>query len=863
MKSPLRAKREALENLWQQGLSGQALLRGHSKLVDEFVLECFLEAEVPGAEESVALVALGGYGRQELFPYSDIDLMVLYRSEVRDEVGQIADSVLYPLWDTGLEVGHGVRSVEEAVALAGEDFYFRVALLDARLLAGSQLLYFELLSAYREKFIEGQRQEFVETMERFRVERREKYGVHAYLLEPHIKEGKGGLRDIQAMLWTAKVVYGLEGINGIVNAGILNEAEHDSFMGSWNMLVKIRNRLHYISKRKNDQLYFEQQEEIAEAFNYKDSQGSLGVEVFMREMYGHIQNIAVVTDLFFAHVYDILGVSNGENSQPDKVVENGIELRNNYIHLIATQDEIEKKPHLLIRVFLAAARSGLPVHHRSRKFISANLGLINDKVRSSNRAAKTLIGILETEEEVVAALSGMLETGLLAAYIPEFKRIHTLAQHDVYHIYTVDRHSLQAVDELRKVVQEEKTVMSIIDSPAVLYLAALLHDIGKGSGQDHSVLGAEIAFEIAGRMGLAKEECDDLRFVVLRHLYLPENALRRDLNDSEFIKHCAEEIGTASRLAMLYLLSIADSRATGPSAWSEWKASLLQEFFFKIKPYLEISAFDQAHVGIVENQVEQGVEWLRHQVTQELNGAENLQMDIDDLSADYLLTFSPAKVAKHICLHRDHYQLLRQKSLIFAADKEEQWSLLIMSHDQPGLLAKICGIMALNNLTVLNAQIFTWSDGTVVDVLDVRPTDGLAFAERDWQSLNRELDLAIAHRLGLSHRLYQKLAAVYSRKKELATKHKPQVVIDNETSAAFTIVEVYGNDREGQLYRITQALADFGINIHKAFIATEVARLIDVFYVLDRDGKKIEDVEFKEEIVSGLLYSIGREEDKK
>lgn len=863
MKSPLRAKREALENLWQQGLSGQALLRGHSKLVDEFVLECFLTSEVAGAEESVALVALGGYGRQELFPYSDIDLMILYRAEVRDDVGKIADSVLYPLWDAGLEVGHGVRSVDEAVSLAADDFYFRVALLDARLLAGSQLLYFELLSAYREKYIEGQRQEFVETMERFRGERREKYGVHSFLLEPHIKEGKGGLRDIQAMLWTAKVVYGLEGINGIVNAGILTETEHDSFMDSWNMLIRIRNRLHYISKRKNDQLYFEQQEEIANAFNYKESRGALGVEVFMREMYGHMQNIAVVTDLFFAHVDDILGVTNGENSLPDKDVEPGIELRNNYIHLVASPEEIRNKPHLLIRIFLAAARYGVSVHHRSRKTISASLECINDKVCSSSRAAKAFLGILENESEVIGALSGMLETGLLAAYIPEFRNIYTLAQHDVYHIYTVDRHSLQTVDELRKVVQEEKAVLPLIESTAVLFLGALLHDIGKGSGQDHSVFGSEVAQEIARRMGLSDKECEDLRFVVLRHLYLPENALRRDLNDSEFIKHCAEEIGTASRLAMLYLLSIADSRATGPSAWSEWKGSLLQEIFFKVKPYLELSKFDQAQAGLVESQVEQGVEWLKQQVAEEVNGVENLRMDINDLSADYLLSFRPEKVASHLLLHRDHFNLLRQKSLVFASEMEEQWSLLIMSFDQPGLLAKICGIMALNNLTVLNAQIFTWNDGTVVDVLDVRPTDGLTFAERDWDALNRELDLAIAHRLGLSHRLYHKLAAVYGRKKELVSKRKPRVVIDNDTSAAYTIVEVYGNDREGQLYRITQTLADFGINIHKAFIATEVARLIDVFYVLDRDGSKVEEPEFKEEIVSGLLYSIGREEEKK
>ncbi len=862
MRSPLRAKKEALEDHRQQGLKGQALLRQHSKLVDEFILECFQAADVAGAEELVSVVALGGYGRQELFPFSDVDLMIVYRPEVKDEeVSKIADAILYPLWDSGIEVGHGVRSVGEAVSLAEEDFYFRVAMLDARLLSGSQLLYFTLLSDYREKFVEGQRRDFVETMERFRSERREKYGSHSFLLEPHIKEGKGGLRDIQAMLWTARVMYGLEGMQGIVNAGILTEEEHDSFVASWDMLVRVRNRLHYISKRKNDQLYFEQQEEIARALSYKGHEGSLGVEMFMQEVYGHMQNIAVVTDLFFAHVNDVLGLGGDKHRTIDKVVETGIELRNNTVHLVASPAELGKKPHLLLRVFLAAARHGVAVHHRSLKTVSSSLDLITDKVRCSARAAQSFLGILENGEDLVMVLGGMLECGLLSAYIPEFSRIFTLVQHDVYHIYTVDRHSLHAVEELRHVIDEQDTAFAMVASSRVLFLATLLHDIGKGSGRDHSEEGAEIALEIGRRMGLTEEECDDLRFVVRYHLFMPENALRRDLNDNEFIRNCAEQIGTASRLAMLYLISIADSRATGPSAWSDWKAQLLQEMFQKVKPYLELSGFDREQAGLVESQVEQGVVWLRQRVAELLVGEADLRVGIDDLSDDYLLSFTPEAVAHHVRIHRDNYRLLRQKSLVYASEKEGQWSLLIMSSDQPGLLAKICGVMALNNLTVLNAQIFTWGDGTVVDVLDVRPTDGLGFSERDWSALNVELDLAVTYRFGLSHRLYQKLAAVYGRKKELVSRQQPRVLIDNEASSTYSIIEVYGSEREGQLYRVTQTLADFGINIHKAFIATEVERSIDVFYVLDRAGSKIEDHVFKREITEGVLHSIRDKEE--
>lgn len=855
---PLRAKREALEDAWRQGLSGQSLLRGYSKLADEFIQECFLGAEVAGVEELVSLVALGGYGRQELFPYSDIDLMVLFRQEVRDEdIAKIADAVFYPLWDAGFEVGHGVRTVEEAMALAEEDFYFRVAMLDARLLCGSQLLYFKLLSDYREKFVEGQRRDFVETMKRLRLERREKFGSHSYLLEPHIKESKGGLRDIQAMLWTAKVMYGLEGMQGLVNAGILTEEEHDTFITSWDMLVRVRNRLHYVSGRKNDQLYFEQQEEIAEAFDYKGRDGSLGVEVLMQEMYSHLQNIAVVTDLFFAHVDDVLGLGTDQGKLPDKVVEAGIELRNNGIHLTASSADLQKKPHLLLRLYLASARYDVPVHHRSSKMVSANLNLINDKVRSSARAAQPFMEILEKADDVVGVLGSMLESGLLTAYVPEFSNIYTLAQHDLYHIYTVDRHSLHAIDELQRVIDEQQEVYEIVASSRVLYLAALLHDVGKGSGKDHSQFGAEIAFGIGQRMGLSEEECEDLSFVVRQHLFMPENALRRDLNDIAFVKSCAEMIGTASRLAMLYLLAIADSRATGPSAWSEWKAQLLQEMYLTVRPYLELSRFDRAHAGFVESQHEQGILWLRQQVGDLLEAEADLRVSVNDLTDDYLLSFTPETVVGHVVTHRDNYRLLRQKSLVFATEKKQQWSLLIMSFDQPGLLAKICGVLALNNLTVLNAQIFTWSDGTVVDVLDVMPSDGLGFDERDWHELNVELDRAIAHRLGLSHRLYKKLASQQGRKKELISRQQPRITIDNETSSTYTVIEVYGREREGQLYRVTQTLADFGINIFKAFIATEVEWSIDVFYVLDRTGTKIEEDEFKRELTEGLLHCVG------
>ncbi len=855
MIAAFRAERKVLEEIWAKAKSGDDELRSHSRLVDGYITGCFQQSEARALESDVALVALGGYGRQELFPYSDIDLMILYHPEVHDRIERITDAVLYPLWDTGLEVGHGVRTIEESIAQAEKDYFFLVALLDARLIHGSTELYGELLAAYHHRFVDGRREDFVEKMKGHRQSRRERYGSHSYLLEPHIKEGRGGMRDIQAMMWTARVVFGLHGLEAINEAGLLVEDETRDFLAARNMLVRLRSFLHTLSKRKNDQLYFEQQGDVAAAFGYATRDGIRGVESFMRDVYGALRKISVITDLFFDHVDEVLGLAGRGGVVADRVVEKGIEVKNERIHLTASADQLQAKPQTLVRVFLAMARTGLPLHHRTRKIIAGSLELINEKVRTSPRLAKTFFAILLEAKDISLVLETMLETGVLTACIPEFARITTLAQHDLYHIYTVDRHSLQAVAELHGLVATWVNVAQNIRNMRVLYLATLLHDIGKGSGRDHSVEGAGLVRRIGERFSLAEEECDILAFLVRYHLFMPENALRRDLNDAVFIKRCAETIGDLERLSMLYLISVADSKATGPSAWSDWKGTLMEELFLKIYPYLD---FGRHGVHDVTAHEEQGVEWLRERVRALLQGEEELRVDIGDLGADYILSFSPEVIVKHVLTQRDNYQLLRQRSLILAEETEDAWQLLIMTFDRPGLLAKICGVMALNSLTVVKAQIFTWVDGTVADVIDVRSTDGLSFAEKDWSSLNAQLDLAIEHRLGLSHRLYRKLSSGHSRRGQLVGEVASKVIIDNKSSEIYSVIEVYAPDLPGQLYHITQAMADFGLNIHKAYIATEVEQLIDVFYVLDGQGRKLVDEEFRQEVTQGLLHSIGR-----
>ncbi len=856
MTATLHAQRAALEELWQQGLSGHELLRRHTDLADRFIREHFLAS--PAADPAggkVALIALGGYGRRELYPFSDIDLLLLHDRKAGRRMQEISEVILYPLWDAGFEVGHSVRTIKEAIRFAGEDFFFQVSLLDARFLAGDRSLHDALLERYLKKVINHHREQFVRTMESFRTERREKYGSHAFLLEPHIKEGKGGMRDIQAMLWVAKVVFSLDGLAAMEEAGLLQQKERRQFQESWNMLARIRNRLHYISRRKNDRLNFEYQEEMAAAFGYTDQTGLLAVEQFMRHVYRHLQTIAVITELFFEHVHEILGL--GDRSTGEQHLERSIVLRQGTVR-IASAADLEKRPHLLMRLFLQAGRTGCPLHHRTRQMVENHLHLVDDGFRRSRRVNRIFQEILMQSRNPRGVLESMLETGMLSAFIPEFSRIESLAQHDLYHIYTVDRHQLQTVVELYALRESEEELFMLLSSPYLVFLAALLHDIGKGRGGNHSEIGADMAGEIGRRFGLDKHEQSCLEFLLRYHLYLPENALRRDLEDPEFIRQAARTVGDPDRLIMLYLLTIADSRATGPSAWSEWKASLLAELFFKIKSCLEVGC--EQEVESTTNQEEQGVTWLRHCVESLLRQEDRVRLPVAELPDDYLMSFTPETVVRHLRVHRDQANRLQQQVLLFPEARQGYWSLLMMSRDRKGLLAKLCGVLALHNLSVLAAQIFTWPDQTVVDVLDIVPVTKSRFEEQDWQALEHDLNLAVNYRLDVGYQIHRKLHNRAGRSRRQVQQPNRKVLLDNDSSQRFTVIEVHGGDCFGALYQLTQTLSDFGLDIHRAKIATEIEQLIDIFYVSAGNGGKLIDPAKQEKVRRTLYTIIGGEE---
>ncbi len=855
--TPLRSQQKALEELWKQGLSGHRLLHQYTDIADQFIVERFEQAVAKlNPRGEIAIIALGGYGRRELYPFSDIDLLLLHDRWSQKHIKELAEAVLYPLWDEGLDVGHSVRSVKDAVNFAQEDYIFQVALLDARLLGGSEKLFNELNTKYKKKIFEGRRSDFVVTMEQYRSERREKFGSHAYLLEPHIKEGKGGMRDIQAMLWVAKGVFGLEGLDAIEASAMMSSDDRQVFEASWDMLTKIRNRLHYLKRRKDDQLIFEFQEEMAEAFGYRKQSGMLAVEHFMRDVYSHLQTVAVVTDLFFEHVQEILGLA-GEG-QKEKQLERTIVSRNGSIR-ISKSDDLNNRPYLLMRLFLQAGRHDQPLHYRTRRIISTHLSLVDDQFRVSKRVSSIFFEILLGSKNVFTVLESMLVSGLLSLYIPEFTGVESLAQHDLYHIYTVDRHQLQAVAEVNKLRHEMADLYQSLPEPHLLYLAALLHDIGKGQQTDHSERGATMIELIAKRLHLDEKECETLAFLVRYHLFLPENALRRDISDQEFISQAAELIGDVDRLTMLYLLTIADSKATGPSAWSSWKSSLLSDLYLQVKTCLAATCHEEEIQ--MHSQEQEGVVWLRDQLRDQIVDPAELRIDINLLPADYLMAFSPENVLYHLQVHQEQAVRLKQQVLLFPSCEKSSWSLLIMTTDRAGLLAKLCGVLALHNLSVLAAQIFTWPDGTVVDVLEVTSSMSGEYDEQNWKGVEKDFNLAINYRLDIGTKLMSKQKPIGVGRARQVQQLENKVFIDNESSQQYTIIEVYGSDTyDGTMYQLTQSLADFSLDIHRARVATEVEQLIDIFYVTTTTGEKILNPNLLSRIEKALLGLVGVDE---
>ncbi len=830
--------KQALAGLWERGLSGADLLREHSALIDEFIREKFFS--VFGAPpEGLCLVALGGYGRKELFPYSDIDLLLLYEEKTKDAVEKVTEAVFYPLWDAGLEVGHGVRTIDACMEDMDTDFFFMVSLIDSRPICGDKKLFTKLSEKFLGHFGPGARKKFAQDMMLHREERHKRYGDHTYLLEPNIKESRGGLRDLHAIIWTGKILFGLKNLEEFSQAGLMSKQELTEILEARDHLFVVRNRLHHASGRKNDRLFFEYQEEIAKALRFYDTSDMLGVERFMRDVHRSLQTISVASDLFFEHVLDVIEPPSSPATA--KTLSTGIELLRGKI-VLTDEKLLRDRPYIIMKAFAISAKERWPLHYRTKRLIASVCNDLEPRWRLSKKCSKYFFEILRHSSDSTV-LDQMLESGFLSAFIPEFEHLRALVIHDIYHVNTVDKHLIESVVQLNRLRERYPSKFHNIGDDKVLLLATLLHDIGKGRGGSHAKKGAEIVKEIGKRLGFSEAEVDCLSFLVANHLYLIDNATRRDLEDESLILKFARHIKKIDRLSMLYLITIADSLATGPNVWNEWKEALLLEVYHKIAHLLE-------QQELVDPDRIAAVNWMKQKVSELLGNEAEKVLPI--LPEDYLLSFTPQAISMHISLKKE---LAKDRVLCIPEDRGSFWSVLLMTTDRTGLLSKICGTFALYGLSILQAQIFTLKDGTVVDVLDVRSLSDNSFKEVNWDGLCQDLKMAVQDRLGLNHRLAAKFARFAPKDHKVSIRPKTKVVIDNKQSDFYTIIEVYAQDSPCLLYSVTKTLAEFNINIHKAKIGTSADLVVDVFYVLDELGQRIEDKEFIKELEKALEYA--------
>lgn len=816
--------------------SGRAQARRRSREVDGRIRALF-DSRPGRGNDGWSIAAVGGYGREELCPHSDIDLLiVLEKRGSPDEIQAILSAIVYPLWNDGLSASYSIRTIRQALGDSRSDFFFQTALMDMRHLCGDNRV-FDRLAQDLSKRRHGTRaaRQFYRDLALHNRKRHAKHGDASYILEPDLKNGQGGLRDVHGMLWLAKAVADVRDPEGLETSGIINGLDRLELEHALDFLLRLRFRLHVISGRKNDRLSFEHQEIIARELAFEGCRTRTAVEMLMRDLHRSTLAIKSISTAVIASLGTRLYPTVHQSS---RTVGRSFTLSSG---LIAFADHDRGCPEKLITIFEPISVHGYDLHPSARTHLRNSLELVAEARRQP--AARS--GFLKILQGPYAskALTLMLELGILERFIPETEKIKGRIQYDVYHTFTVDMHCIHTTSYLKKLATLETDVFAYVRKPAVLFLAGFLHDIGKGHGRDHARTGASMAYTIARRLDLPREDAELVRFLVLNHLILANTALRRDLSEEKVAFDCARAAQDAQRLSMLYLLTIADSKATGEAAWTDWKASLVKELYHKTLTILlkgdlrdprSITRLDHKWSSLIERI---GVE----PAIQEAGG-------LWILPQAYILAFDVPTIIEHL---RSSGGIQTLKDIhVHVAPQGAHFSLTVIVRDRPGLIALLTGILASRHINIHTASVFTWQGGLAVDVFEVSPP---------WPDYDAWDQIAVIFKRIIGQET--DLAGVLAETRPLISqRHKmdagtpPSIVFDNDSSDFFTLIEVYAEDRIGLLHAITEVLHAQGLNIHRAIISNKADLAADIFYVVNADGEKILDAGDQGRIME-MLYS--------
>ena len=793
----------------------------------------------PTEGERLAVLAVGGYGRAEMAPQSDVDLMFLTPWKITGWAESVIESSLYMLWDLKLKVGHASRTVPDCLRLAREDMTIRTSLLESRLLWGNADLAGELDARLWKELFSKSARDFIEAKLTERAERHRKQGGQRYVLEPNVKEGKGGLRDLQTLYWIAKYIHHVDQAAELVGLGMFSAEEYRSFREAETFLWAVRCHLHQITGRAMDQLTFDLQVEVAERMGYRDGGGRRAVEHFMQAYFRHATSVGELTRIFLtaleaSHVKRapmLVGLFKRRRR-----VRAGYRVQHGRL-AVRDPDAFLADPLNLLRIFEEALRTGLLLHPDAMRLIAANLHLIDAGLRDSPEANRIFLDLMLKHGNPDRALRRMNELGVLGAFIPEFERIVAMMQFNVYHHYTVDEHIIQTISTLAQIERRELTeelpiASRILDEGVnrrVLYVALLLHDIGKGRPEDHSVLGARIARRVAPRLGLSAEESETVEWLVRYHLLMSDMAQKRDISDPRTVRGFAKAVKSRKRLDLLTVLTVCDIRGVGPGVWNNWKAMLLRQLYRDTADALETGLEDlnrekrEAEAKRTLRKALTG--WSRKDLRAETARHygpywQGLSTETHVVFANLLRDIGPNEI--RIDLHPDE-------------DRDATRACFALS-DHPGIFSRLAGALALVGAHVVDARTYTSRDGYATAVFWIQDDDGHPFEAERLPRLRRMIERTFAGEVVASDALQDRDRM---KKRERSFRVPTSITFDNEGSEIYTIIEVDTRDRPGLLYDLTRTLAEANIYIASAVIATFGVQVVDTFYVKDMFGLKL------------------------
>jgi len=813
------------------------------RLAHDFVIARFYPISNPTSGERLLLLAVGGYGRGEMALYSDVDIAFVTPWKLSSWAEQVIESILYILWDLGLKVGHSSRSVDEMIHVATQDHTVRTALLEARYVWGDEAIYEEARNRFWNQVVAGHAADYVTEKLTERDERHRRMGDSRYVVEPNVKEGKGGLRDLHTLYWIGKYAYRLQSVEELVDVGLFSSEELRQFQKAERFFWAVRCNLHLIAGRAEDRLTFNFQRELAERMHYADRPGKSSVERFMQHYFLHAKMVGDLTGVFLAHLDEKFARRGRRFGLPAfrRRLRNldGFVLDRGRLAL-PSDDFFAQDPVRLVEIFALADKHGVEIHPMAMRTASRDAKLIDGNVRSDPRANAFFLDVLTSRRDPETVLRWMNEAGVFGRFVPDFGRVVAQMQFDMYHHYTVDEHSIRAIGLLARIENGElkedhpisTQLFKRIASRRVLYVAVLLHDIAKGRGGDHSKLGGEVAYRLCPRFGLTPAETETVAWLVVWHLQMSNTAFRRDLSDPKTIADFAEQVQSLERLHLLLMLTVVDIRAVGPGVWNGWKRQLLTQLFESTEELLRL--------GHKQSGRQEKVEEIKAQLAARLKWDKaRFARFADRLPASYWLA-EPIEALAHNARFVDESMRdpTEAKPYWVGVQKERGATLLtVYSKDVPGLFYRIAGAISLAGANIIDARIHTTTDGMALDNFLIQDAGGLPFADK--HQLRRLEQSVIAAVEGADPPREKLEAKALPLARADAFLIQPAVFIDNEASNRYTVVEVNARDRAALLSGLAQALYQSRATIHSAHVATYGERAVDVFYLTSFDGEKI------------------------